>query len=303
MAFRTDLALEAHQIRLEETGRAGELPGVKTELRERDGYRVTTVEVLDKRGEKELCKPIGRYVTLELGPLLRREEAAFSRGVQALARELQTMLSLGPGDSVLVACLGNEAVTADAVGPRTARYTVATRHLRRTMPDSFGALRSVSVVAPGVLASTGVESAELLRAAAGELRPARVLAVDALASRSLERLCSTIQLTDTGIVPGSGVGNRRAALNRQTMGVPVVALGVPTVVEAESVLRDFGSRLGLAARDRRPEEFAAGMIVTPREIDVRVADAARLMGMAIDLALHPGLTLEDVELMLGECFT
>ncbi len=267
---RTDLAAED----LPRGG--GELPGVCSRCRERDGFPVTEVEVLDEQGEKTLCKPKGKYLTMDMERFLRREEDAFARAAQLLADCVRSLLPLGGDDSVLVAGLGNPAITPDAVGPETAALVLATRHLRSRAGDAFSFLRPVSVCRTGVLGTTGMESAELIRAVAGAVRPSAIVVIDALAARSTERLCRTVQLTDSGIVPGSGVGNDRAELSARVLGVPVTAIGVPTVVDA-----------------------GGGLIVTPRDIDRYVKDAGRLIACSLNLALHPGLTLADVDMLAG----
>lgn len=291
--IRTDLADEARDLWRENAGETAALPGVKARKEQRDGFDVDEIEILDERGERELCKPRGRYVTILLDVLARREEDSFRRACGLLADELRRALALAPGDEVLVAGLGNEAITPDAVGPLAAGQVMVTRHLKERMPDGFRAFRAVSVFRSGVLGTTGLESCDLVRAAAGLARPARVVAVDALCARSADKLCRTVQVSDAGIVPGSGVGNARAALSRDTLGVPVVAVGVPTVVDAATLCADLA---GSAPAAGSP---GADMIVTPRDIDSRVRDAARLIGYAVNLALHDGLTIEDVDMFLS----
>ena len=227
---RTDLAMEARELWQEQAGKADALPGVEARDGLRDGIPVNTVRVLDRQGEQALGKPQGTYITLTLEGLASREEGVFPRCVQAVAAELTELLQPVPKDGlVLVAGLGNRAITPDAVGPKVHQNTLVTRHLVRQMPEHFGALRPVASLAAEVMGATGMESGELVRAVCEKLRPACVVAVDALASRSLKRLCRTVQLTDTGITPGSGVGNHRMGLTRDTLGAPVIALGVPTV--------------------------------------------------------------------------
>ena len=187
-----------------------------------------------------------------------------------------------PPKGTLVAGLGNDEMTPDAVGPLAVNSVIATRHLKRGMPEDFAGFTTVSAVKPGVLGATGIESAELLRSACRAADPARLIAVDALASASLERLCRTVQLTDAGIVPGSGVGNDRAAVSQKSLGLPVLAIGVPTVVDA-------------SAFSDSPD--AAGMFVTPRDIDASVRDVAKLIGYGINLALHDGLTVADIDML------
>ena len=228
---RTDLAVEARELTRQGAG-ATELEGVRAREETREGYPVTRVEVLNETGAKALGKPVGTYITLDLAALARREEDAFPRAARALAAELGLLCKdVPPSAPVLVVGLGNRAITPDAIGPGAADHTLVTRHLVERAPEHFGSFRPVAALAAGVLGTTGVESGELAGAVAEKVRPACVIAVDALASRSLHRVCTTVQLSDTGIVPGSGVGNHRYALDRETLGVPVIAVGVPTVVE------------------------------------------------------------------------
>ena len=296
---RTDLAVEAAQL-WRESGGAGALPGVTQEEAVREGFQVETVRILDKRGAEALGKPEGNYVTLSLAGLARREKDAFGRAARAVAAELSALLKLEPGESVLVVGLGNRAITPDDIGPRAADHTLATRHLVEQVPEHFASFRPVAALAAGVLGITGVESGELVRAVADRISPARVVAVDALASRSLSRVCATVQLSDTGIVPGSGVGNARFALNQETLGVPVIAVGVPTVVDAATLAADV---LAQAGRDNLDPDALRGagdgLLVTPRDIDQRVADLAKVIGYGIDLALQPDLTIEDIDLLLS----
>ena len=297
---RTDLALEAAQLWQESAGEAGTLPGVESEESTREGYPVTTVRIRDEAGARALGKPVGTYVTLELDGLARREEDAFGRAARALAAELGALLGLAPGAPALVVGLGNRAITPDAIGPKTVEYTLVTRHLVAGAPEHFAAFRPVAALAAGVLGTTGVESGELARAVAERIRPGCIIAVDALASRSLKRVCRTVQLSDTGISPGSGVGNHRHALDRSTLGVPVLAVGVPTVVDAATLAADVLSEAGGADLD--PEALSGageGLIVTPKDIDAQMTDLSKVLGYAITLALQPHLTLEDAELLLS----
>lgn len=297
---RTDLAVEATELWQEAAGESTRLRGVEARDSLREGYGVTTVRILDQEGARAVGKPVGTYVTLELDGLIRREEDAFPRAVRALAAELGGLLDLEPGAAVLVAGLGNRAITPDGIGPKTADHTLVTRHLVERMPEQFGSFRPVSALAAGVLGTTGMESGELIAAVVERTRPACVLAVDALASRSLSRVGRTVQLADTGIVPGSGVGNARAALNRETLGVPVIAIGVPTVVDAATLACDLLAEAGRGDLD--PAALAGageGLVVTPKDVDAQVADLAKVIGYGINLALQPGLTVEDVDLLLS----
>jgi len=296
---RTDLAVEAHLLRQESAAEAALLTGVSSEEREREGFAVTAVEVTDHRGAEALGKPIGKYVSIELDGVLRREENAFSRAAAAIAAELADLLSLSSSASVLVVGLGNRAITPDLLGPLAAEHILVTRHLVEGAPEHFGSFRPVSVLIPGVLSSTGVESAEISAALAGAVNPAALLVIDALASRSLERICRTLQISTAGITPGSGVGNHRAPLNRETLGIPVLSMGVPTVVDGATLALDILAQAGV--EDVEPEALGgqgADLFVTPREIDTQVATLAKTIGYGINLALHPQLSLSDLELLL-----
>ena len=292
--IRTDLALEARELWQQSAGQTTKLEGVRAREGERFGLPVTVVEVLDERGEKALGKGRGTYVTVELFGLARREKAVFARSVRAVAEQLRGLLGELKGDDcVLVAGMGNRAITPDCIGPEVCRHTLATRHLLEQLPEQFAGFRPVAVLAPGVLGTTGMESGETVKAVCAALRPARVVVVDALACRGVERLCSTVQLTDAGIAPGSGVGNRRAALDRESLGIPVAAIGVRTVIDGATLAADL---TGQAVPEGAP---GRELLVTPRDIDSRAADIAKVIGYAIDLALHPGVELEELELLLS----
>lgn len=296
--IRTDLAAEARELWRESAGKTDTLPGVDARESREQGVAVTAVEILDQRGEDALCKPKGKYVTIELDTVLRREEDAFSRAAEVMAGHIRTLLNLRGEESVLVVGLGNEAITPDAIGPEAIDSVLVTRHLKSQMPESFASFRTVTAVRAGVLGTTGMESAELVSALTARLRPDRVIALDALAARRLDRLCRTVQISDTGIVPGSGVGNHRSALNRETLGVPVVAIGVPTVVEAATLAAELARRAGAGELDQQRFGTEGDMIVTPRDIDRSVHDAAKLLGYAVNLALHDGLSVEDIDMFL-----
>ncbi len=293
---RTDLAVEAKELWQQSAREQTKLEGVQARSGSREGFEVDTVQVLDKRGEQALDKPEGTYITITLDGLKQRQEDAFGRAARAIAAEMKGLLGDLPADApVLVAGLGNRAITPDAIGPLVHEYTMVTRHLVEQVPEHFGAFRPVASLSAGVLGTTGVESGSLIRAVCDEIRPACVIAVDALASRSLHRVCRTVQLADTGIVPGSGVGNHRKALNKETLGIPVIAVGVPTVVDGATLAMD------LLGQEDLPQlaQGVENLMVTPRDIDAQVADLSKVIGFGIDLALHDGLSVEDVEMFLS----
>ena len=291
---RTDLAVEAHQLWRE--GEGDGLPGVRSVEEDREGFAVTTVTISSPEAARALGKPEGTYITLELDGLLRREEDAFRRAAEAVAGCLRPLL---PEDGpALVIGLGNRAVTPDLIGPLAADHLLVTRHLVEQVPEHFGNLRPVAAAAPGVLASTGMESSFVARALARQHKPACVVAVDALASRSLDRLCRTVQLSNAGVVPGSGVGNHREALDRESLGAPVFTVGVPTVVDGATLALDLLEQAGRTGLDRGDLPAGDGFFVTPREVDQRVADLGKVLGYAVSMALNPSLSVEDLTMLL-----
>ena len=286
MNFRSDLALECR-----EPVAGQDQQGLCCQEEEHEDYHLTRLEVLDAAGVKAIGKPVGTYITIELPPLGEYADV-YGPGMECAADELRRMLP--PGGPVLVAGLGNDNMTPDALGPRCCALVLATRHIAGELAKSagLGHLRPVMCLTPGVLGRTGMESAELVAAAVRATKPAAVLTVDALAARKLSRLGCTIQLSDSGIVPGSGVGNARQELSRGTLGVPVVSLGVPTVVDAATLVADL-AEIDINAPPVAPPAESAGMMVTPREVDLLIERAAKLCAMAINRALQPHLTIED----------
>ena len=289
-SIRTDLALEAHALWKESAGETTDLPGVAAREEELHGFPLTRVEILDREGEEALGKPRGVYCTLEVPNL--RGSGVLPRAARAAADLLEPLLpEEGP---VLVCGLGNAAMTPDALGPRTLDHLLVTRHLGEALPD----LRPVAALAGGVLGTTGLEAAEWVRGAAERVGPAAVIVIDALAARELKRLCTTVQISDTGLVPGSGVGNHRMALNRESLGIPVLSVGVPTVVHAVTVARDILSAAGCGKSLPQELQAAGPLFVTPDAIDQKIRDLAKLLGYALSLALQPGLEVEDLEELL-----
>lgn len=279
---RTDMASEAHRLWRGSVGATAAISGVRAAEETLCGLSVTAVEILSPEGEEKLNKPMGRYFTLELPQRLRRFDEAFPDAAMALAALLRRCLAPLRAETVLIAALGNPEVTPDALGSCAARHLLITRHLKQQEPAAFSGFRSVCLLRPGVLGTSGVESARQTRAMTAALQPDCVIAIDALAGCDAERLCRTVQVCDSGIAPGSGVGNDRPAFDRRGLGVPVIAVGVPTVIDAASL---------------SGEESVAGLFVTPRDIDLVVQQTGRLIAYGINLALHDGLTLEDVDLL------
>ena len=272
MNVRTDLAMEAaesHRLSAADVEKSSRGEGDLT---------LTKIRILSPRGADTIGKPKGCYITATI-PRLTDEERGLSTHARIIGRELSALLP--PEGTVLVVGLGNRSVTPDALGPATADMVLATRHIRGEFARTAGLndLRPTTVIAPGVLGQTGAESGEIVRGVCREIHPVAVIVVDALAARSVERLGRTIQLCDTGIAPGSGVGNDRHPLTRQLLGVPVIGIGVPTVVDASTLVKDLTGRTA--------NQKGTQMMVTPREVDVMIGRAARLLAMSIHAALQP----------------
>ncbi len=302
---RTDLALEAHEAA---RGRAARLPGVEFREERAGEVVVSSVTILDETGAAAMGKPPGRYVTIEARSLLRRDTEVREQVARRLAEELGRLLP-GPEARVFVVGLGNWKATPDALGPKVVARLLVTRHLADYVPaDLQGGLGSLCALAPGVLGLTGLETVEIVEGVARRVSPDVVVAVDALAARSIGRILTTVQLSDAGIHPGSGVGNHRRALTRESLGIPVVAVGVPTVVHAFTIAMDtvdllvqrlrathpFYSYLDRLEGTRKHEviqevlhPFVGDLMVTPKEIDLLVDDLAEVVAAGINAAVHP----------------
>ena len=296
MNFRTDLAIERREYREKE-----ELDGVLSSYKEEKSIKITTIEIINEKGEKLLSKPKGTYVTLETGPLTQGSEM-FSDAISVLASELIKLLP--EKGSVLVAGLGNDEITPDALGPKVMSLLLATRHISSELSDSLGLgnLRSVAGIVPGVLGKTGIETVEIISGVVRKIKPGCVIVVDALASRNVCRLGTTIQMCDTGVSPGSGVGNRRKGINRKTLGVPVIAIGVPTVVDAVTMALDVFEKSGVKPEEKELMKKLSehkSMMVTPKEVDNLIDRASHLIAMAINTALQPELSQQDIMAIVG----
>lgn len=291
---RTDLALEAKELFEESAGKITQLQGVRARESERDGCHVTEVEVLDSRGSSALNKPVGRYITLTLA--LETESHLLESPVCCLAAELRRLLPPLAGKTVLVAGLGNRAITPDALGPLAAEQILPTRHLRDA---PFAALTPVCVLAPGVLGTTGLESAEVVRSVAERVQASCVIVMDALVARRTERLCTTVQLSDTGIIPGSGIGNHRCALNEDTLHVPVLSVGVPMVIDARTLAADLLETEHPGMAEDLLNGLLPGMTVTVKDVDARVRTLSKVVAWGVNLAVQPLLSLEDLAALLA----
>ena len=290
---RTDLALEAREL-AKETSKE-DIEGVEYEEKDDSGIKYQKLTVTNQVGADSIGKPIGTYYTASISSVLRRESETFDTTVEVLAKLIQGVMSDGDDSgSTLVVGLGNRDITPDNIGPLCTEHVLVTRHLKEHAPEDFKFLSSVAVISPGVMGTSGIESADYIKWVCSNLKPKQVIVVDALAARSLDRICRTIQITDTGITPGSGVGNSRMQINKETLGVPVIALGVPTVVDIRTLLSDMGN---VQVSNDVAENNE--MIVTPRNIDSEVVCASKVIAYAINIALHKGISIEDVDMLVG----
>ncbi|MBE5768179.1 MAG: GPR endopeptidase [Clostridiales bacterium] len=286
--MRTDLALEST------ANRAEKLAGLVVDTRQEGGAEVTWVHVLSPEAQRRLGKPQGRYWTLSHPhlPLMTPKERMDIAG--QIAQVLRILLP--PEGDVLVLGLGNRRMTADALGDKVVSGMMVTRHLQQEN------LRGVCAVSPGVLGVTGIETAEAALGLAEKIHPAAVIVVDSLAAMATSRICTTVQVTDTGIHPGSGVGNHRKAITAETMHIPVIAIGIPLVVYANTIVRDALTRMIASENADQAEDMADALcrslsddlVVTPRGIDELVQGLADMLALAINSALQPTLTMEDI---------
>lgn len=311
---RTDLALESHEINSEK----GRADGVIVDEKEIDGVMVTTAEVKPGEGEELIGKPAGIYTTVDIGRVWQYDSERFNKTVRVLSDIINKLLPEPQQEKcVLVAGLGNEDITPDSIGPKVVAKVIVTRHIRtlnRELYESIG-FGNLAAISPGVLGQTGIESAEIIKSVIDKVNPYCVVLIDALASRKLSRLATTVQLSDTGIRPGAGVANNRNEMNAQSLGVPVVSIGVPTVVDAATLAYDLLEELGTDLKtgtndcnfdeqyDKIIDKLMSGsgrnMFITPKENDVITRETARLISTAINLSLHKGIDIKD----MGEYLT
>ena len=289
----TDLASEARELH-------PELSGIIEEKETIGNVTVSRISVESKEAAEKIGKQCGRFITIDVPLLAERDTNAFHEATEQLSKELSSLIgNLSPSATVLFCGLGNRYITPDSFGSRVAEKVFVTRQITEYMPDALGSpLRAVCAVAPGVLGVTGVETYDIIKGLTEKLSPDLVIIADALASRRAARISTTIQLTDTGISPGSGVGNARADLSRETLGVPIIALGVPTVVYATTIAQDTISLIAqktglhndeerlLSLADEVIKENIGPMVVTPKDIDNIINDMAGVVADGINHALH-----------------
>ena len=319
-SIRTDLAIESHEmLHTEEEGAA--LEGIKVTVGEENiGIRLTSIEILNEEGAEKMGRPIGTYITIESEAMRDNDTIAHEEIAEILARELGKLHCLGNDDVILVAGLGNWNVTPDALGPKVVEKILVTRHIAPAMPQELkGKARPVSAISPGVMGMTGIETLEILSGIVEHIRPSLVIAIDALAARQANRINTTIQMSNTGIHPGAGVGNKRKALNQVTLGVPVIAIGVPTVVDAATLVNDtldrmldsmiqeteIGSEFYSMLQNLAEEEkyilikkildpYTGNMFVATKEVDAVIERLSKIIANALNIALHPGIHLSDM---------
>ena len=296
MKYRTDLALEMKEMIDEENG-GGEASGVidgvvVTETSYGSGVKVTRIEITNESGARRMEKPVGNYITIEAEGIIEETEGIKEKVENVLADELGRLIRFHYYLNVLVAGLGNSAVTPDSLGPQTASRIRVTNHLFEMFgADGDDEMARVSCIAPGVTAVTGVETEELVKKSAELVEPEVIIFVDSLAARDIKRLSTTIQITDTGISPGAGMGNRRKGINSETSGAKVIAIGVPTVIDVTTVIRDAltGGSGGAEETEAYIKEHEVQMIVTSTDIDTIIKDFSDIISNGINKTLHPGI--------------
>jgi len=322
----TDLALELHEMATNDENRSSEenceIEGVKLIVQQspKEDIKITWVEVLNEQGAEEIGKPIGNYITVESEAMRENDIETHEEIIKMVADNLAKLCKLDKNSSVLIVGLGNWNVTPDALGPKVISKALVTRHISESLPDDLdGMVRRVSAVSPGVMGITGIETSEIVKGIVDRIKPDLVIAIDALASRSINRINATIQMSDTGVAPGGGMGNKRMVINEETMGVPVIAIGVPTVVDAATLINDTMDSMledmisytdkgtdfyemlkNLGADNRYPiikdvlDPYAGNMFVTPKEVDAVVERLSNIIANAINISMHPGITKEDI---------
>ena len=307
--FRTDLASERRDI-YQKANHLEEIEGIETTQEEiNENIKIERVKITNENGEKAIGKPTGNYITIDIKKLKIAQEEEIEKSAEVLAEELKKVINLHIDKSgeVLVVGLGNLYVTPDSLGPKVINDIEVTRHIINYLPQYVEeGTRMVSAISPGVLGTTGIETVEILKGIVDNINPKLVIVIDALASRSIERISSTVQLSDTGIVPGAGVGNTRSEISKTTLGIPVIAIGIPTVVELATLVSDgidiFIDRLQDKAesneylnklqQDDKYEEVKEAlnvgeynMIVTPKEIDQLIENMEEIISKGINMSL------------------
>ncbi len=283
MNKRTDLALEAREIN------GTKISGVDISSELHSKIEITRMNIKTQKASKILGKPCGNYITIDIASYADIN-IKLKKYASIIAEEIKKLIP--DKGLILVAGLGNSEITPDDLGPQTALSVIATRHIVKNniLQDNSSLLRRVSVISPGVLGQTGIETGEILLSLTKRLNPLAIIAIDAMASRNLKRLCTTFQISDTGICPGAGVGNARPKIDKQSMGVPVISVGVPTVVDAETLLFDLiGEESNI-----KISPIVKSMMVSHRDIDILVRHASKLLALALNCALQTQLSTDEI---------
>lgn len=308
--FRTDLALERRDVYKKINNLQDDIDGiVSEEVKVSDSINITRVNVINENGAKSIQKPIGTYTTIDVEKMRNITEEEISKISNTMSEELKKLINkhVGKTDEILIVGLGNEYSTPDSLGPKVVREVDVTRHIFKYLPQFVeDGDREVSAIAPGVLGVTGIETQEILKGIVDNVKPKLIIAIDSLASKSIDRISSSVQLSDTGIIPGAGVGNKRRELSRDTLGVPVIGVGIPTVVELATLVSDgidiFIKTLQekaesndylnkLKENDKYEEVKEAlnvgeyNMIVTPKEIDDLIENMKNIVARGINYAI------------------
>ncbi|EOU1477175.1 GPR endopeptidase [Clostridium perfringens] len=321
---RTDLAVESREIYKHRYNR--EIDGVVFEEKTvEEDIKVTNVDILNDEGAKAMGKPIGRYVTIDIPEYTHYDGGIMDEVSHVVAASLEELINLPEERTALVVGLGNWNVTPDAIGPKVVGKLMVTRHLKKVMPDIIDdSVRPVCAIAPGVLGITGIETGEIIKSLVEKIKPDLVVCIDALASRKLERVARTIQISNTGISPGAGVGNHRMQINEESLGIPVIALGVPTVVDAATIANDamdlvldeminqadagkeFYNILNNIDKNEKGmmiksllDPYVGDLMVTPKEIDDIIESVSKIIANGINIALQPNMVLEDINKFLN----
>lgn len=316
---RTDLAIEVSEV-LEQESPSG-IPGVSVQRiqHQKDQIEITRVIIENQEGEREMGKAMGTYITIESPNMQINDPDAHQEVIKVFSQELLTLLPQTKEKTVLVVGLGNRNATPDALGPQVAAKVVVTRHIEQKLPWQIdNSVCQLSAITPGVMGITGIETSEIIRGVVGKIKPDYVLVVDALGARNASRVNTTIQINNTGIQPGAGIGNKRKAITEENMGCPVIAIGVPTVVDAATLVSDMMDHLIDAMLDEtEDQEFyqmlerlskqekyllvkevlyphIGNMFVTPKEIDEVIGYLSAIIANGINIAMHPGITTEDI---------
>ncbi len=310
----TDLAIESKEV-VEEDFPKGKIDGVKVEedIYDDENIKVTKVEIINKDGEELLGKPVGKYITIEANSVTTGTAFDHNNISEVLVTYIKELGKISSVKKILIVGLGNDNVSADSLGPKVANKILVTRHIVDGIPDDLSSkIRVVSSIVPGVMGQTGIETVETVKGIVKKIKPDLVIAIDALAARKANRINTTIQLSDTGITPGSGVNNKRKGLNYDTLGVPVIAVGVPTVISATTMVNDtidtILERLSLkddvlsnmSYEDKFDlisdvlDPYVGSLYVTPKEVDYTIRRLTNIISNSINLALHDGLNLEEI---------